>query len=342
MAKGLELKADDVVLSITSGGDNALFLLLGNPEKIISIDSNPTQNYLLELKLAAAKILNYQEFLEFLGVRKSTQRLKLFEKVKSSLSLEAREWWNSQPSLISVGLINCGRFEKFLRIFSAYILPLAHSKEIVNKFLNTTSLKAQQEFFSKIWDSKRWKLLFKIITSRFVLKYFARGRGMFDQNKMQVVAKEYQRRFDKCFTHIALLDNYYMTYCLTGEYNTILPAYLEQSNFIQLKEQAEKLSIATNNIFSYLKLVPDNTFTKFNLSDIFEALSPEMNKEVWQEIIRTAKNGARVAYWNNLVPRSFPPELSDKIQDEKIFADNLFTTDRVFFYGSFHIQTILK
>ena len=71
LMKALNINTDDIVLSVTSGGDNTIALLLSNPQKVIAIDLNPAQNYLLELKLAATKVLSYDEYLSFLGITES-------------------------------------------------------------------------------------------------------------------------------------------------------------------------------------------------------------------------------------------------------------------------------
>ncbi len=67
--KALCIDKNDSILSITGSGARALDLLIKNPAKIVSIDFNPCQNHLLELKIAAIQHLEYQEFLEFLGAR---------------------------------------------------------------------------------------------------------------------------------------------------------------------------------------------------------------------------------------------------------------------------------
>ena len=51
------------ILSIASAGDNSFACLLLNPEKVVSIDTNITQIYLVELKKTAIKYLSYKEFL---------------------------------------------------------------------------------------------------------------------------------------------------------------------------------------------------------------------------------------------------------------------------------------
>ena len=66
LVSALILEDDDVVLSITSGGDNSLALSGFTKKRLISIDMNIHQNYLLELKLLSIKELEYDEVIKFL------------------------------------------------------------------------------------------------------------------------------------------------------------------------------------------------------------------------------------------------------------------------------------
>ena len=72
------------ILSIASGLDNALALLLTGAEEIIAIDSNPAQIHLCELKKLAIKRLSYEEYLIFLGIKEGDslafyQQMKLLQ-----------------------------------------------------------------------------------------------------------------------------------------------------------------------------------------------------------------------------------------------------------------------
>ena len=49
--EALSIQADDKVLCITASGDRPLNLLMNECREIVSIDANPVQNYLLELKI---------------------------------------------------------------------------------------------------------------------------------------------------------------------------------------------------------------------------------------------------------------------------------------------------
>ena len=72
--RALQLISQDSVLCITGSGARTLDLLIANPAKVVSLDFNPCQNFLLELKIAAMHELDYEEFLEFLGVNNSLKR----------------------------------------------------------------------------------------------------------------------------------------------------------------------------------------------------------------------------------------------------------------------------
>ena len=51
----LDIKSDDVCLTLTSGGDNSLNLLLHGARQVVSVDCNPAQSALLEMKVAAVR-----------------------------------------------------------------------------------------------------------------------------------------------------------------------------------------------------------------------------------------------------------------------------------------------
>ena len=343
MKEALSIRADDQVLSITSGGDNTLALLLLDPQKVTSIDLNAAQNYLLELKIAAAQTLSYIEYLEFLGVGASKRRKTLFEKVRPRLSDDAKQWWSTRDSLLAMGVIHCGRFERFIAWFAHYGLPFIHSRKTRKEFLSVKNLNEQKVFYREQWDSKRWRLLFGLVSNRLMLRRFARQHGMFKHTEGLSVADVYRKRLVRNLNHVFIQGNFFLHYSLAGEYGSDLPPYLQENGYLRLREvSASKMLVETGNLLNYLTSAPANVFSKFNLSDIFEALSPADNDTLWGEIIRTAKKGAVVVYWTNLVQRSYPPHLANHIHTEETQLNKLRAKDRVFFYDAFHAHTIIK
>src|SRR3954469_12692268 len=99
----LKIKNTDSVMAITSGGCNVLGFLLFDPEIIYSVDINPSQSCLLELKMAAIKNLDFGEFILFSGLQSYDHRLQLYGKFKSDLSTAAQTFWNDHAQIIQKG-----------------------------------------------------------------------------------------------------------------------------------------------------------------------------------------------------------------------------------------------
>ncbi|KKU79098.1 MAG: hypothetical protein UY04_C0017G0006 [Parcubacteria group bacterium GW2011_GWA2_47_7] len=342
LLEGLGAAKQGPALSVTSGGDNTLALLLGGATRVVSIDINPAQNYLLELKYAAASALEHPEYLAFLGVTSSNRRLELYNSVRPHLPVTSAEWWSHRLPLIENGAIHCGRFELFNRRFRRHVLPFIHSQRTIREFLAQTPLEAQQSFYHTQWDSWRWRFLFRVVCSRIVLERFARQPGIFSQTKKEKIGELYLRRAEDHFLRIPLADNHFMHYLLTGSYDAQMPEYFSGEGHAYLRTRGKKgLSVVNADIQTYLSGTPDNTFSAYNLSDIFEPLSPSESAHLWREIVRSAKSGARVVVWSNLVDRTSPKDLRACVYEDDLSAV-LRAKDRVFFYEGVHVYTICK
>ncbi|MEJ7698935.1 MAG: DUF3419 family protein [Pyrinomonadaceae bacterium] len=79
--QALRLNENSRVLTISSGGCNALNYLVENPESITAVDLNGYHIYLLRLKLAALQFLpTYEEFFSFFGFGKHAANVANYEK----------------------------------------------------------------------------------------------------------------------------------------------------------------------------------------------------------------------------------------------------------------------
>lgn len=340
LKRALTISNDDVVLSITSGGDNTLALLLENPKKIFSIDINSAQNHLAELKLQSSKILSYEDYLELLGINDSSKRLNYYNQVSELLSDDAHLWFEGNMNLIKHGVIHDGKFEKYLSSFRKYLLPLVHSKRTISQFVNQNSLQDQIFFYEKVWNTWRWRLFFSVATNPSLLQGLARQAGA-DRQKSK--NESYIKRLERLIYRNHLKTNPYINYALTGKYGDSLPDYLLEENYTKLqKYNASKCEFRNDDLLSFLKSTSDNSLTKYNLSDAFEFLAADDALEVWREIARTAKNGAKVVYWCNQIEHTAPKEIERGVVSDTELENELKDQDRLYFYRSFHIYIITK
>ena len=79
----------------------------------------------------------------------------------------------------------------------------------------------------------------------------------------------------------------------------------------------------------------------FNLSDIFEYMSPEVFEDVYASIISAANPGARLVYWNMMVPRRKPSSFTAQVATQKSLEDIGKSQDKAFFYSDYVVEEVL-
>lgn len=340
LLKALNISEKDKILSIASGGENVLAMLLKNPKEIVAIDINKEQIYLLKLKLAAIKNLDFNEFVEFLGFLPSDKRIEIYTRIRDELSKEEIEYWNNNLANIKTGVIHSGKFEKYLKIFRRFFLPLIVSKNKILNFLSLDTLDKQEKYFNRYWNNWRFKLLFSIFFSKKGLSY-GRSKDYFKHSNQNDLASYYFEKTKNSLTKIPIRDNFFMHYILTGTIKTPFKdhPYLDESNFNKLKELIGKIEIVNEDISNYISQLKDKFFSKYNLSDIFEAKSQEEYEIFLKEIAKISTKNALICYWNNLAPRYGHPKIKGISPDLK-FSEGLSKLDRVHFYSRFIVEKI--
>ena len=94
--EALQIKPTDHIVTIASGGCNAMSYLIANPNKITAIDLNHAHVALVKLKIEAATRLGYDDFFRFFAEAKSAANVKLYNDVLSSgLDYPSRKYWES-------------------------------------------------------------------------------------------------------------------------------------------------------------------------------------------------------------------------------------------------------
>lgn len=340
LKEALAISGDDIVLSITSGGDNTLAMLLEKPKKIFSIDINPVQNYLAELKLKSSKVLSHEQYLKLLGVSDSNERLNYYYLVSDYLSEEASLWFQDNTGVIKSGIVHCGKFEKYLNSFRKYLLPLVHSTRIVFQFVNQRSLEDQVVFYNSVWNTWRWKIFFSIASNSSLLRKFARQTGAASG---QIVNNSYLKRLEKLIHRRHIKTNYYLRYALVGDYGESLPDYLLMEKYGTLQDSVLGVcEFKHADLLSFLEGMSNSSLTKYNLSDAFEFLAAKDVDKIWKEIIRTAKNTATVVYWCNQIEHIPSEDVMHNLIQKTDIETRLKKQDRLYFYKNFHVYTIKK
>ena len=340
---GLQIQPHDDVLSICSGGCNALAMLLLEPRTVTTIDMNPAQSALLELKLAGIRMLEHEEFVCLVGAKEGFDRLRLFNRVKHQLTDSALSFWESHEEEIESGLIQTGRLERYIKSFVDDHLRELWPADLPERLFRKQPLSDQARLFREEAATPEFQERFRWYFGRDNMSSSGRDPAQFKHVEEPEVGAFFLDRFESACTQLPLHNNFYMEHFLTAQYRdlSIGPPYLRAANFSQLKRLVDRVHIHTGELEGFLYSQPDGAFSKANLSDIFEYMSDSLSHSVFHALGDRLRKGGRVAFWNLLVTRISPESARHLLQPDETLSKHLHQRDRSWFYQMFHIEEVL-
>ena len=349
LLESLDINEKDICFGILSAGDNVFSMLTKNPQKIVALDISFPQIALAKLKREVFKSFSYEEMLEFIGVKISSERIRMYEKIRSNLEEDVKNYWDFNKEAIENGIIHIGKFEKFFKIFREKILPFVHNKKRIGKLLEKKSKQERIEYYNSHWNNFRWKLMFKLFFSKYIVGKLGRDKEFFRYAEKNI-SEEMKERSRYALCELDSYENPYIYYIMTGNYRLdCLPYFLREENFENIKKNLHKLEIVQNSVEEYLDGI-DFKINKFNLSDIFEYMSLDNYRKLMKKIYDNADNNAILVYWNLIVERnSSKLESVEREEDTKNnfhrlkeLDKRLHEKDKTFFYTDFVVEKVIK
>jgi S-adenosylmethionine-diacylglycerol 3-amino-3-carboxypropyl transferase len=336
----LNIQPGQTCLSIASAGDNALAMLSRGPARVIALDLNPAQLAALELRVAAYRELSHAELLILIGSSPGNGRERLYRRCRSQLSPSARAFWDARSHDVQRGIGAAGKFERYFAMFRTRILPLVHSQARIERLLAGGTRDQRMEFFKKEWDTWRWRLLFRIFFSRFVMGRLGRDPSFFKYVK-GTVADRILDRTRYALTELNPAENPYAQWILTGHHGSALPYALRPQNFECIRAHLDRLEWHGATIEEFLDRQKGSPIDSFNLSDIFEYMSEENYERLLRCVIRAGRSGSRLAYWNMLAIRHRPDSMRERLRPLNEISERLHASDKAFFYSAFVVEEIV-
>jgi betaine lipid synthase len=149
----LKLGSDDVVLAITSAGDNILSYALSSPARIHAVDLNPNQNHLLELKVAGYSALPYADFWKLFGEGRHSKFCSLLiSRLSPHMSSRAFQYWLNNTHVFESnrgkGLYETGGSRHAIRAVRLLAATLGFRTQI-KALLEAKTLNEQREIWTK-------------------------------------------------------------------------------------------------------------------------------------------------------------------------------------------------
>jgi len=340
LLEAMDVQATDTCLSIASAGDNALALVGAGAKRVIAVDLSPAQIACLELRVAAIRTLTHSQFLELLGQNPSTDRFTHYLRCRSKLSTGSRQFWDCNPSLIDQGIAQGGKFERYLRAFRRFVLPLVHNRQTVATLFELESEEERRNFYEERWNNNRWNLLCRMFFGRASLGQLGRDPS-FMKYADESVWESLQRRIPNAFVVQRPTDNPYLQWILEGRFVSALPFAWRAENFARIRANIDCLEWRCDSIEQVLSELPAGSLNGCNLSDIFEYMSQADYERLLSDLVRAGAPGCRLVYWNVVAERHCPQSLSHTLRSRRTLASNLHQRDKAFFYRNFVVEEVL-
>lgn len=324
-------------LSIASAGDNSFSLLCLDPKDVVAVDVNKVQLALVELKKAAFKTLDYDEFLLFLGFKEGAGRLDLYERVRVELDTETDAYWSNNQEMIVAGVVHGGKFERYFKLFRTRVLPLVHPRRTVNRLFDVASQEEAELFYNNKWNNWRFRALFRVFFGKWMMGHLGRDPAFLKQVEQDVPAFLMERA-KRCFTGKGVSSNYFLDYALRGSFGVGLPHYARKENFEVIKSRLDRLT----TVLGLADEVAQNhgPFDGFNLSNIFEYLPEDDVINIVEKLQKSACHNVILVYWNLMVSRDLTKFNSSITRMYKEDLKKLLEMDKGFFYGALHVNEI--
>lgn len=354
--QALQIAPHHRLITIASGGCNALSYLTADPGEIIAVDLNTSHIALNRLKIAAARYLpDYAAFLAFFGAADRKANVAAYEQhIRRRLDEETRAYWDARE------LSGKRRIERFARGFyrtgllgrfvSAGHLAARLFGRDPGVMMQARSLEEQRTLYERelkpLFEKRLVRAILNQRSSLFGLgippaQYDALSGG----RPMHEVVEE---RLARLACGFDLKDNYFAWQAFNRGYGqdgtAPLPPYLQEKNYEAVRDRAYRIQIRNISYTDQLRALPAGHLDRYVLLDAQDWMSDEVLADLWREITRTARPGARVIFRTAGTETILPGRVPDAILNRWHYDDGasrrFIAQDRSAIYGGFHLYLL--
>ncbi len=359
--RALNLGADDTVMVISSAGCNALDYALDAPARIHAVDANPRQNALLELKIAAIRRLEFEDFFGIFGTGYHPRFAELYRTcLRSELSTFAREWWDKNQGWFTSPLGSFyyhGLAGLVARGFRAYFRMRPKLANDVHELFAAGDRATQRAIYDQRVAPALWTPTLKWVLGRqFTMSLLGvphPQRRLVQAQHPEGVAGFVRAAIEYVFRELPVADNYFWRVYLHGHYTPeCCPEYLKPENFDALKGGlVDRITTHNRTVTEFLRETnkPISRFVLLDHMDWMSSYHPAALVEEWNAILRRARPGARVllrsahedpAFLHWVRVGHWRRPLDEVLTFDRSLAARLHVDDRVHTYAGFMIADV--
>ena len=348
----LQLPLGSTIVTISSGGCNALSYLTARPAQVYAVDLNQAHLALLKLKLAGIRAFSkYGEFFQFFGEAASPANLQLYrDRLRPLLEPDARAYWDKRNIIgrprhayFTDGFYRHGMLGRFIGL--THIVAKVAGIDL--DALLTAEVGASERIealdrLHRLFHSRLARILTRTPALLFSIgmppQQRARLGGCAPLNELL-----YQRLLRLINRH-PNDTNYFawqalrLRYCGPGD--RCLPPYLQRSQFARMRNDAGLIIPVHANLRQFLDDLPAREVDAVVLLDSQDWMAGEEIRALWDAIDRAGSDHVSVIF--RTAGAESPLETPDLAhlgdiwrRDEERSAIG-YELDRSGVYGGFH------
>ncbi|MCH9608732.1 MAG: hypothetical protein S4CHLAM45_13130 [Chlamydiales bacterium] len=336
--KALQITPEDRVLCVTASGDRPLNLLSTPCKEMVTIDANPIQNALFDLKAAALKTFDYNDYIAFLGLEPMDKRLEHYKSLKGKLTPHSLELWEKNHLKVRKGVLFEGAIEKMAKV-SSTLAQVCRRKKIETLF-SFDCIEEQKRFVQNEFDTAAWRRLFTFVH---LFRRFSKDPGLYKYVAAEFHTGKFLHERINHYLHTSLAKkSLLMNLILRGKFDhDFLPPYLHEKCIPQIIKQLDSVSFETIDLLSYLEKAPDESFDRFSLSDVASYIPEKAFEKMLTSTIRVAKPGARFCIRQFMTDYEVPKHLKQHLKRDLKLEETLNQEDNCFVYH-FMVGEVVK
>ncbi|WP_425086968.1 DUF3419 family protein [Stappia sp.] len=353
--EALAIGRDHTIVAIASGGCNILSYLTADPHAITAVDLNKAHVALTRLKLtAAAQLPNYDAFYRFFGKADEAANVAAYERfLQPALDAESRAYWERRD-LTGRKRISLFARDLYHHGLLGYFIGLGHGIARLygvdpSDLLKARTMDEQRSFFDTALAPLFDKRMVRWATSKKVSLY---GLGIPPAQYEALasagtdgMAGVLRGRLERLACGFPLSENYFAWQAFGRGYADDdagpLPPYLRRAHFDEVRARVDRVQVANSSFTDHLAAQPGKSVDRYVLLDAQDWMSDGALNELWAEITRTARPGARVVFRTAAEPSLLPGRVAADILDQWDYdaetSARCTVRDRSSIYGGVHL-----
>ncbi|WP_024511340.1 BtaA family protein [Bradyrhizobium sp. ARR65] len=304
----LQLPLGSTIVTISSGGCNALSYLTAQPAQVYAVDLNEAHLALLKLKLAGIRAFSsYSEFWQFFGEAASPANAQLYRKrLRPVLDDAARAYWDKRNIIgrpryayFTNGFYRHGMLGRFIGL-AHVVAKLARIDldALLTKDIDSSERIEALARLDRLFHSQAVRLLTRTPALLFGLGIPPQQRAWLGGSAP--LNEVLYHRLLRLITGQPTDDNYFAWQALRRRYpgpgDRCLPLYLQRRQFGRMRNGAGVIIPVHAGLRQFLKTLPAREVDAVVLLDSQDWMSADEIRALWDTIDRAGSDDVRVIF----------------------------------------------